>query len=123
MAGVVHEGPMAFEKEETVEQASLGDQRPTQTAFVSTSPVPEERPQAVGETTFLAHAPGFSVIETGEIERFIIILAHTQCNDFLLLSFLEERHLVPHHFQALVRSSDVTRRQQRTRSRPKDLYG
>lgn len=69
MALALDEEPMLREKGEVVEQASLGDHRPTQTTFISTPATAEEavgHPKVVGDTTFLAHAPGFSVIETGK---------------------------------------------------------
>lgn len=128
MARVVYEEPTVFAKVQAVQQASLGDQRPTPTTFVSTVPtsikvIEPERSPVVGETTFLSHAPGFSVIETGQygfhsnVPECCLPLYHTT------VSFLEERHLVSHHLQTLVLSLDVTPRQQRTRPRPKDLHG
>lgn len=69
MALPLDEEPMLLAKGGTLDQVSLGDNRPTQTAFVSTPQAAvevAERPHAIEETTFLAHAPGFSVIETGK---------------------------------------------------------
>jgi hypothetical protein len=73
---LVAEEPMVIAKGEVVEKASLGHQRPTQSVYFSTPPAVEEvveRPQPAQEseeTTFLAHAPGYSVIETGKLHSF-----------------------------------------------------